>query len=115
MIGQEIRLNRLVSNNKNCVIAALDAGGFFGPYEGLIDIKSTCSLLKDSDAVLLEPGNIPICRDVFLQDSPAIDHYQAKLEYRLLFPMGIQPIQDGQDHSLQNRLFQLVRISGLHP
>ncbi len=72
MLGQEIRLSKLVSQNKNCVIAALDAGGFFGPYPGLLNISEVCKALQDSDAILIEPGSIEVCRETFLEDDPPI-------------------------------------------
>lgn len=72
MLGQDIKLSRLVNSEKRCVIAALDAGGFFGPYEGLINILETCNKLFESDAILLEPGFIEKCRDVFLSNNAPI-------------------------------------------
>ena len=66
MLGQSIRLNRFVNYKRHCVVAALDAGGFFGPYPGLVDIKSTCDSLSESDAILMEPGCIETCRETFL-------------------------------------------------
>ncbi len=72
MLGQKVRLSKLVNKDKKCVIAALDAGGFFGPYPGLIDLKSTCEKLRESDAILLEPGAIDICRDTFLTKNPPV-------------------------------------------
>ena len=72
MIGQDIRLNKLVNKNKNCVIAALDAGGFFGPYPGLIDLPEVCDNLKESDAILIEHGAIEICKNAFLGSEPPL-------------------------------------------
>jgi class I fructose-bisphosphate aldolase len=69
MNGSRIRLNRLSNTQKNGVIAALDAGGFFGPYPGLIDIKETCDMLFEADAILIEPGMIEICKDTFLRNN----------------------------------------------
>lgn len=72
MLGQKIRLNRLLKGEHNCVIAALDAGGFFGPYEGLVDLSAACDLLKEADAVLIESGMIDRCRHVFLGENPPV-------------------------------------------
>ena len=72
MLGQEIRLNKIISGKKNCVIAALDAGGFFGPYPGLIELPDMCKILKDADAILIEHGAINICKNVFLGENPPL-------------------------------------------
>lgn len=69
MNGSKIRLSKLCNVQKNGVIAALDAGGFFGPYPGLIDLKETCNIVFEADAILIEPGMISICNDVFLKNN----------------------------------------------
>ncbi|MBA7509785.1 2-amino-3,7-dideoxy-D-threo-hept-6-ulosonate synthase [subsurface metagenome] len=72
MIGQIIRLNKLTRKNRNCVVAALDAGEFFGPYQGIVNLASVCKTLNESDAILIEPGAIEICKEAFLGDDPPI-------------------------------------------
>lgn len=71
-MGQLIRLNRLVDSRRKCVIAALDAGGFFGPYQGLSDIEKASGQLSEADAILIEPGSIYTCKKVFLGSSPPL-------------------------------------------
>jgi class I fructose-bisphosphate aldolase len=72
MLGQKIRLNGLLKGDQNCVIAALDAGGFFGPYPGLVDLRSVCMMLRESDGILIENGMVDECRDVFLGNDPPV-------------------------------------------
>ena len=72
MFGQQIRLNKLINPYKNCVIVALDAGGFLGPYPGLMDLNETCQKLNEADAIVLEPGAIEICKNTFLGENPPL-------------------------------------------
>jgi DhnA family fructose-bisphosphate aldolase class Ia len=72
MLGQEIRFNKLLRGDQNCVISALDAGGFFGPYEGLIDLRNVSTVLNNTDGILIENGMIGSCRDVFLGNNPPV-------------------------------------------
>lgn len=65
MDGREIRLQRMCGDGR-AVVVAFDHGLFDGPIEGMIDLRKTCeSINPDVDAVLLAPGMIRHCANVF--------------------------------------------------
>lgn len=65
MDAREIRLKRLTGDSR-AVIVAFDHGFFDGPIEGMIDLKETCKKINnDIDAVLLAPGMIRHCAELF--------------------------------------------------
>ena len=67
MTGKAIRMDRLFSAGKNAVIIAADHGEFDGPIPGMIDLPAVIhsSINHDVDAVLLSPGMLRHCKDVF--------------------------------------------------
>ena len=66
MNGREMRLRRLFSRG-NAVIVAADHGEFDGPLPGMIDLPRVLAagINPDVDAVLLSPGMLGHCAEVF--------------------------------------------------
>ncbi len=65
MDGREIRLKRLFGDGR-AVIIAMDHGLFDGPIEGMEDLPATARKVNpDVDAVLLAPGMLRNCSEVF--------------------------------------------------
>ncbi|MFO8006699.1 MAG: hypothetical protein R6V05_03090 [Candidatus Brocadiia bacterium] len=65
MDGREIRLKRLFGEGR-AVIIAMDHGLFDGPIQGMEDLPETARRINpDVDAVLLAPGMMRHCCDLF--------------------------------------------------
>ena len=65
MNGTIIRLGKLFSKG-NAVVVAIDHGEFDGPIPFLEDLpKTAAKISKDVDGILLSPGMIERCADVF--------------------------------------------------
>ncbi len=65
MTGHWLRLNRLFSDGKRAVIVAVDHGEFFGPTPGILDLPKAISAAEDADGILLSPGMMAHCGNVF--------------------------------------------------
>lgn len=65
MTGREMRLARLFSQG-NAVVVAIDHGEFDGPIPGMVNLPKTAKNIDPGvSAVLLSPGMLPHCGDVF--------------------------------------------------
>ncbi|MEW6356563.1 MAG: hypothetical protein AB1696_09570 [Planctomycetota bacterium] len=65
MNGKSLRLNKLFSGG-NAVVVAIDHGEFDGPIPFLEDLPKTAGKISpDVDGILLSPGMIERCADVF--------------------------------------------------
>lgn len=65
MTGHWLRLNKLFSDGKRAVIVAVDHGEFFGPTPGIIDLPDAITAAEDADGILLSPGMMAHCGNVF--------------------------------------------------
>ena len=65
MLGNEIRLKRLIPDGQRIIILPLDHGLFQGPRKGLVDPQKTLQSLGGYDAVLLSPGMFLHCSGFF--------------------------------------------------
>jgi DhnA family fructose-bisphosphate aldolase class Ia len=65
MIGSQIRLNKLLPAGERIIILPIDHGEFQGPRKGLVNPRDTLQSLTGYDAVLLAPGMLERCWDVF--------------------------------------------------
>lgn len=64
MCGKEIRMARLFSRGKP-VVVAVDHGNYFGPIEGLVDVKETVSKLSKVDGILMTPFIVEHVKQIF--------------------------------------------------
>jgi len=64
MAGKEIRMSKLFSNGRP-VVVAVDHGNYFGPVEGLIDVKKTVANISNADAILMTPFIVPHVKEIF--------------------------------------------------
>jgi len=64
-IGHDIRLGKLFAEGQNAVIVAVDHGEFFGPTPGIIDLPTAIHNAAEADGILLSPGMMAHCREVF--------------------------------------------------
>ncbi|MFA5645416.1 MAG: hypothetical protein WDA18_03555 [Candidatus Ratteibacteria bacterium] len=72
MSGKEIRMSRFFSRGKP-VVVAIDHGNYFGPIEGLIDLKETVSKLSNVDGILMTPFIVSHVKQVFYgKSSPSM-------------------------------------------
>jgi DhnA family fructose-bisphosphate aldolase class Ia len=89
-MGEQIRLARLFSEDKNAVIVAVDHGLYFGPLPGMMDLPSVIGRVAGADAILMSPGMPAHCRDVFSRrGAPALiirlnwgSNYAAQWHYK---------------------------------
>ena len=59
-------MGRFFDGGQNAVVVAVDHGEFDGPLPGMIDLPEVVQSIDPSvDAVLLAPGMLPHCADVF--------------------------------------------------
>jgi DhnA family fructose-bisphosphate aldolase class Ia len=65
MVGETIRLKRLLSDGRNAVVVAVDHGEFFGPQPGLTDPAAVVRGLVEADGILTSPGMVAHCAPVF--------------------------------------------------
>ncbi len=65
MIGKQIRLNKLLPPGERIIILPVDHGEFQGPRKGLINTHQTLRSLAGYDAVLLSPGQMERCWEIF--------------------------------------------------
>ena len=65
MIGKQIRLNKLLPRGERIIILPVDHGEFQGPRKGLISTHQTLRSLAGYDAVLLSPGQLERCWEIF--------------------------------------------------
>jgi DhnA family fructose-bisphosphate aldolase class Ia len=67
MTGKDIRLGRLLGNNSNAAIVAVDHGAEFGPIPGVMDLRPALDNLAGADAILMNPTMLDKCGDFFAQ------------------------------------------------
>jgi DhnA family fructose-bisphosphate aldolase class Ia len=73
MTGRDIRLQRLLGDNQNAVVVAIDHGQTFGPMPGLTDFTVAAEMLHEADGVLLAPAMIRFTSSLFsVRGSPCI-------------------------------------------
>ncbi len=65
MLGNEVRLKRLIPDGQNIIILPVDHGEFQGPRKGLVRPLDTLEALGGYDAVLLSPGMFVRCSGFF--------------------------------------------------
>jgi class I fructose-bisphosphate aldolase len=65
MVGETIRLQRLLGEGRNAVVVAVDHGEFFGPQPGLINVPAVVRELAEADGILMGPGMVAHCASVF--------------------------------------------------
>ncbi len=66
MNRKTISMKKLFSEGKNAVIVAIDHGEFDGPIQGMIDLPEAAkSITSEVDGVLLSPGMLNHCREIF--------------------------------------------------
>jgi DhnA family fructose-bisphosphate aldolase class Ia len=63
--GEQIRLNRLFSGEKNVVVVAVDHGLYFGPLPGMINLPAVIDKVASADAILMSPNMPSYCSSAF--------------------------------------------------
>ncbi len=67
MLGNQVRLKRLIPDGECIIILPIDHGEFQGPRKGLIRPSGTLRALSGFDAVLMSPGTFVHCSDILAQ------------------------------------------------
>jgi DhnA family fructose-bisphosphate aldolase class Ia len=65
MTGRDIRFRKLLPPGERIIILPIDHGEFQGPRKGLINARTTLDTLSGYDAVLMSPGTLQQCWEVF--------------------------------------------------
>lgn len=120
MDGREIRLKRLFGDGR-AVIIAIDHGLFDGPVEGMEDLPATAQKINpDVDAVLLAPGMLRHCCDLFAggrRPMAAVrlnwnSVYCFKWNYRAARSVGAYGVLDGLREGMDIPLVSLTLQTG---
>jgi DhnA family fructose-bisphosphate aldolase class Ia len=101
MTGEQLRLKRLFSSG-NVVIVAVDHGLYNGPLPGLIDIPQVVQSVVDADAILMSPGMVAHCEEVFAKrDAPSLiirlnwgTQYATQWQYETAYSVPMISAQD---------------------
>lgn len=70
MYGHDIRFRKLFPESKSKpIIVPVDQGQYFGPIEGVINLPETVKKVHLSDALIITPGALPYCNNIFYSRS----------------------------------------------
>jgi DhnA family fructose-bisphosphate aldolase class Ia len=86
MDGRELRLSRMMGKGRSVVIA-VDHGMFDGPIKGMENLPATASRInRQVDAVLLAPGMLRHCKDLFVGDKTPLA--MVRLNFNTVYCFG---------------------------
>jgi DhnA family fructose-bisphosphate aldolase class Ia len=94
--GENIRRSRLFPDSQNAVVVAIDHGLYFGPLDGLIDLRKAIQKLDQADGILLSAGMVPHCADFFARRSAPLMILRLNWATNYVTPLGY-----GHSHSVR--------------
>jgi putative autoinducer-2 (AI-2) aldolase len=96
MTGKQIRLRRLLPPGERIIILPVDHGEFQGPRKGLINVGQTLESLTGYDAVLLAPGQMERCWEVFAAHKGLVSIVRLNWNSDYCFQWGYRQGNTGQ-------------------